>query len=144
MADMGKLKDIYERLKTAHCRYSRDKAYPTFEDGRPVELTPSEMLEVGRGLPREHLFVAYFGDSPTRIAYAGEDVNSMLKTIEELRLPSSWPSNLGEKIFFRFRTHLRKIESGPVHLEEQVVPGKEHQLEFVLRKLIRVYQKQDA
>jgi len=141
---MHKLKKVFNDLNnTTYCRYSTDRSYPTKINGKTVLLTPLELLEVVHDNPREHVMIAYFDKEPTRILYFGEDVNSMKKSLEDLKLPNSWPSNLGEKIFYRFRDHLDNIDSGPVSLEDKVVPGKEHQFELILRRLIEIYQTLD-
>lgn len=139
---MGNLKNLFDKLNdSVYCRFTEDGIYPTKEEYHSVELTPKELLEVGRTYPRrEQVMIACFGETPTRILYFGEDANSMKRTLDDLRLPNSWPSNLGEKVFYLFKGHLRDIDSGPVSLEQQVVSGKEHQFELVLKKLIEVYR----
>jgi len=139
---MGVLKDLFDRLNDLeYCKYSKDGMYPVNEGERIIELRCKELLEVGRSYPtKEHVMVAYFGTAPTRILYFGENANSMKKTLDDLRLPNSWPSNLGEKVFYLFKCNLENANFGPISLEQQVVSGKEHQFELVLKKLINIYR----
>jgi len=124
------------------CRYSTHASYPVDNDGEILEKHVLELLELGITYPkREHVLIGYFGNSRTVITYAGEDAESMKKTMHSLRLPNSWPSSLGEKVFYLFRGHLKHMRSGPVSLQQDVIPGNEHQLEFVLQKLLQVYQR---
>jgi|TARA_Y100000310_G_scaffold213698_1_gene214646 hypothetical protein len=139
---MGKLKNLFDGLNSSeYCRFTENGIYPTKEGNRIVELRPKELLEIGRTYPcKEHLMIAYFGETPTRVLYFGENANSMNKVVDDLRLPNSWPSNLGEKVFYLFRGHLEDINSGPVSLEQQVISGKEYQFGLVLNKLIDIYR----
>lgn len=148
---MPRLKQLFDRINDPkYSRYNLSGTYPTQIEGRIVVLKPQELLEVGRTYPsKEQVMIAYFGRAPTRVLYFGEDADSMNKTLNALRLPNSWPSNLGEKVFYLFRSHLRNIldrnnlintPSGPVSLEQQVISGKEHQLGFVLGRLIEIYR----
>lgn len=123
-----------------YCRFTENGTYPAKKGGCIVALSPKELLEVGRNYPsREQIMIAYFGELPTRVLYFGEDANSMRKTLDDLRLPNSWPSNLGEKVFYLFKGHLGGI-TGSVSLEQQVISGKEHQFGLVLKKLIDIYR----
>ena len=139
---MGTLKNLFDNLNDSeYCRFTENGIYPTEEGNRIVELRPKELLEIGRTYPlREQVMIAYFGETPTRVLYFGESTNSMKKTLNDLRLPNSWPSNLGEKVFYLFGGHLEDINSGPVSLEQQVISGKEHQFGLVLEKLINRYR----
>ena len=101
---MGTLKNLFDKLNDSeYCRFTENGIYPTEEGNRIVELRPKELLEIGRTYPlREQVMIAYFGETPTRVLYFGESTNSMKKTLNDLRLPNSWPSNLGEKVFYLF------------------------------------------
>ena len=138
------LQRIFERLNdTEYCRYTQNGDYPTVGDnGEIVLLHPSELLEVGRQYPFEHLMLAYFGDQ-TRVLYSGEDTVSMRKTVDDLRIPNRLPENLGEVVFYLFRGHLKYLDSEPHSLEQAVVAGKEHHFEFLLKRLLAVYRRAD-
>lgn len=138
------LQRIFERLNdTTYCRYTRGGDYPTVSaEGGIVVLHPRELLEMGRQYPFEHLMLAYFGDQ-TRVLYAGTDVMSMRKTVDDLRIPTRLPENLGEVVFYLFRGHLKEHSSGSLSLEQAVRAGKEHHFEFLLRKLLAVYKAAD-
>ena len=138
------LERIFQRLNdTTYCRYTRGGDYPTVNPkGNIVVLHPRELLEMGRQYPFEHLMIAYFGDQ-TRVLYAGVDVMSMRKTVDDLRIPNRLPENLGEIVFYLFRGHLKEHSSGSISLEQAVRAGKEHQFEFLLRKLLAVYKSAD-
>jgi hypothetical protein len=143
---MGKLKDLFDKLNDAeHCRYNDNGRYPVLEENKIINLKPIELLEVGRTYPsREHIIIACFGDNPTRVQYFGEDVALMKNTLKNLKLPNSWPSNLGEKVFYLFKGHLNDVASGSISLEQQVIPGKEHQFEMVLKKFTEIYKASES
>jgi hypothetical protein len=142
---MGELKSLFDKLADLdYCRYSENGKYPVEDGDNVIELTPKELLEVGKSYPaKEHIMIAYFGDEPTRVLYAGQNVISMKKTISDLRIPNSWPSNIGEKVFYLFRSHLEAIHSGSICLEQKVISGKEHQFGLVLKKLVALYRKSE-
>ncbi len=79
-----------------------------------------EVLEVRSKLePCETLLIAHPpGIEQTWIAWEGDDRQSMMKTIAALRLPNSWPQNLGYKVFYLFRERLRAEanQKGPASL----------------------------
>ncbi|MFA6088345.1 MAG: hypothetical protein WC755_00645 [Candidatus Woesearchaeota archaeon] len=140
---MGNLWDLFNRLeKSEYCRYTKDGKYYIEEENKIITLKPQELLEIGRTYPsREQVMIAYFDDDlPTRVLYFGENANMMQKTLDKLKLPKSWPSNLGEKVFYLFKGHLEFINSGPVSLEQQVVSGIEHKFESIIKKLIDIYR----
>lgn len=100
---------------------------------------PKELLEVGIDVPREHFIIANYGDDkPLSILFVGEDAASMMKTLQQLALPKSCPSNLGERVLFLFRSHLKGM-SGSVYLEQMVNPGNEHKLLRALARLAASY-----
>ena len=142
---MYPLQRIFERLNDSiYCRYTQNGDYPTKgEDGEINILYPRELLEVGRQYPREQVMLAYFGEEPTRVLYAGEDIVSMRKTVDDLRIPNRVPENLGEVVFYLFRGHLKKFPSGPISLEQLILPGKERHFEYLLKKLLAVYKAAD-
>ncbi|MBI2548961.1 hypothetical protein HYW21_06435 [Candidatus Woesearchaeota archaeon] len=142
---MGNLKALFDILNDpVYCRYTDAGKYSVEEGGHLITLNPRELLEVGRSHPREQVMIAYFGETPTRVLYVGEDSLSMQRTLDDLRLPTSWSSNLGEKVFYLFRVHLRDINQGPVCSEQQVAEGKERQFELVLRRLIDIYRRSES
>ena len=138
--ESGKLYGLFRKLNDPeYSRYSRDAIYNSI-DGKV--LKPLELLEVVQTCPAiERVAVAYFEEGPTRVMYAGENADSMRETVDNLRLPTSWPSNIGEKVFYCFRDTLKGV-SGPVALEQEVVSGKVPRLELVLNKLIETYRTQ--
>jgi|GEM_PF-4493548 hypothetical protein len=142
---MPKLTALYTDLGASpHCRYSTSVFYPVTHNGSLGYLLLDELLEIGRDFSREQVSIARSGDdSPLRVAYAGEDSFSMLETLAKLKLPSSWPSNLGEKVFYLFKRNLMRVPGGPVRLEQLVRPGSEEQLNFVLRRLLEIYDSDE-
>ena len=55
------------------------------------------MLVVGEAQPvGEFVVVALFEDESTRVMYTGDNAAYMKETVDNLRLPKFWPSNLGE------------------------------------------------
>ena len=122
-----------------HCAYSRNGTYYDI-DGNA--LKPIELLTVQRAQPvREFVAVAVLEEEWTRVLYTGENADSMKETVYKLRVPNSWPSNLGEKVFYLFRNELKYLcGPDPVTLEEEVIPGKERQFRLVLKKLTEVYR----
>lgn len=140
---MKTLKYLFNKLNDLEfCRYSEKGKYPVEKDEQIIMLSVDELLEIGQSFPyREHMLIANFEtENKLRILYCGENAFSMKKNIDNLKLPKSYPSNLGEKVFYIFRDYLEDINSGSISLEQQVASGKEHQLEFVLRKLIEIYK----
>jgi len=133
-----------ERLSMEFCdsdfiRYTPNGYFPNFDEESCIRT--KELLELGRNYPRrEHLMIGTFEDGNTRVIYAGEDVRSMRETVEALKLPKSWPTNIGEKVFYLFRGELKKIETGSVCLEQEVTPGDEHQFRHVIKNLLNVYR----
>lgn len=143
--DMGALRNLADLLgESEYCVYSNTESYLSLEDNQIIRLKPKELIKVGMIIPvKEQVLISCFDDLPTRVVYVGEDVEHMRKTVEKLRLPRSWSTNLGEKVFCLFNGHLKYINSGPpVFLEYKVVSGKEHQFRVVLRKLIDMYKKE--
>jgi len=137
---MRPLKELFDVLNNRdHCVYASPGSYAT-PSGQCVEgFTCLESLEVFRDSPHERVTIGYFGKgSPTRISFVGEDAKAMKETIESIGLPSSWPENMGEKVFYGFRQALKGLD-GSVHLEQEVAPGKENQLRLVLEKLVGIY-----
>ncbi|MBW2988276.1 hypothetical protein DRJ48_04020 [Candidatus Woesearchaeota archaeon] len=136
---MGALKQLYDSLgRPECCEYSQEGVYLAMGGMCKVELPYDEMLRV---TPRagEEVIVTTSTGAPTMIQYHGEDSSAMLNTLAALGLPRSWPTNLGEKVFYLFLGHLKENKfKGPLSLEQQIVPGKESQLELVLRRLLSV------
>jgi len=144
---MEPLRDLAEQLGTDdYCRYTKEGGYPLYQDGRFQRwLKSAELLEVGLRVPsRQQTMIATFDDQPTRILYFADDINVARRTMKELRLPHSWSTNLGEKVFYCFREELSHgldaVNSDPVAMETIVVPGKEGQFKQVLRKLMTIYR----
>ncbi len=138
------LKELFDKLKSPLCAYSANEIYSTFDpDGNLVKIPALEILTVSKNFPREDVMVASFYDSPSKIAYVGENSKSMKDTVDRLRLPSH-SENLGEGIFCRFRGHLKRANPDlPTHFEQSFDSGCEKKLEFVLKKLICVYSGGD-
>jgi len=90
----------------------------------------------------EHILIAALpGHSELLIRWLGKNANSMKKTVECLSLPSSFPSNLGEKVFYIFAGHLADIpDDEPVCFTQKVVAGKEKQLRLLIAKVLWVYE----
>jgi hypothetical protein len=139
---MKNLKNLFDRLDNiAYCKFYENKIYHFEKNGHIKKLTSKEMLEIGSLYSnKEQVVIANFGELPTRISYFGENVRTMKKTLHNLKLPKSWSSNLGEKVFYLFNGHLEDIKTGPIYLEQKVISGKEHQFEMVFKKLIQYYQ----
>ncbi|MBI4016711.1 MAG: hypothetical protein HY363_03385 [Candidatus Aenigmarchaeota archaeon] len=138
---MGALKEIFDKLNSPYCRYSENKPFETAIPGGGLEkLASTESLEFLVKHPREYLLVLSFESEPTRIIYAGEDINAMRETVEKLRIPNSWPTNIGEKAFYLFRGELKTLDAGPAYFEVSFNHGKEQQLSFVLKKLLEIYE----
>ena len=137
---MGKLESLYKKLNdTVFSRYTPNGIYFTEKNNRILEIQSKELIEIGRMLPsREHIMIAYFETEPTRVQYLGEDAKAMRKTLDDLRLPNC-SSNLGEKTFSLFRSYLKEDYSGPISLEQLIVPGNEHKFELVLKRFLWVY-----
>ena len=156
---MEKLKPLYqalvqtlksvktrENIKTLEqylfLNYSVNAEYLAQISGEVRILKAQELLEIGINQPRkERVIIASFKQEPLRVLYIGEDAASMEKTLQELKLPKSWPSNLGEKVFYVFKTCISENPEGPIGLELELVQGKEHQLKPVLEKLVEIYFK---
>lgn len=87
------------------------------------------------------------------VTYACDEAKRAAETIHALGLPNSWPSNLGEKVFFlirgkflQYEPHQRRwiLQVGwqpyqSVGFHQRVLPGKEMQLTFVLSRLCKIY-----
>lgn len=90
----------------------------------------------------EKLVVDYFGGEVlTQVRFSG-DVKRIKRTVDYLKIPTSWPSNLGEKVFYRFRQSLEDLDEGEVTIQQDLKPGKEHQLKNVLNRLVDYYKSQ--
>lgn len=139
---MYPLQRIFKSLNDSeYCSYTQNAQYPiTQEDGNIAFIQARELLEMSNTSPREHVMLAYFGDAPTRVRYTGENTALMRKTIHDLRLPHRIPENLAEKVFYLFDGELKKFSSGPLSLEQLIVPGKEHHFSFFFKKLLTVYK----
>ena len=139
---MGTLKNLFDKLNDSeYCRFTENGIYPTEEGNRIVELRPKELLEIGRTYPlREQVMIAYFGETPTRVLYFGEDTSTMWQTLRDLKLPRH-SSNVGEIVFKHFRQHLEEyqVSTKPISLEQRIPSGKEFQFELITKKLIHVY-----
>jgi hypothetical protein len=112
--------------------------------GKDIEvLSPVELIALERSTPKESLFVVYHAighsEGSLRMMFLGEDSAAMLATVKELRLPRSWPSNMGERAFYNFQQALNHVPRGPVQLEQMLPQGSEWHLSLILRKLARVY-----
>tara|TARA_Y100000034_G_C6889645_1_gene409059 strand:- start:777 stop:1400 length:624 start_codon:yes stop_codon:yes gene_type:complete len=141
----SQLKNLYDKLNDPnHCEYKTNSEFHIIENNQIKSIAALELLKVFRYSPRECICIGCFEDNlDTRINYSVDDVNSMKDTIQRLRLPNSWPSNLGEKVFYHFRSHLEGKKSDPIYLEQKVVNGKERGFLFVLKKIIDIYQTDD-
>ena len=84
---MGILKNLFDKLNNSeYCRFTENGIYLTEESNRIVELRPKELLEVGRTYPnREQVMIAYFGETPTRVLYFGENTSTMWQTLRDLK-----------------------------------------------------------
>lgn len=132
------LRELYDMLESPFCTYSQGGNYTMFDDGKPKVMPVSEIFSMDIESPRENVTIATFKDDLSRVAYAGKDPESMRKTLDRLKLPSS-PQNLGEKLFRLFRGYLEEAVDDPIHLEQKITPGSEYRLELVLRKFNHVY-----
>jgi hypothetical protein len=113
--------------------------YPKGSEDTLASIRIGEVLAIRRNSsPVEEVRITDFGDDPTRLQYMGE-ADSMRKTVQDLRIPNSWPSNLGEKVFYLFRDHLADMDPGPVMFEKEINPDRVLRLELVLKKLIGLY-----
>tara|TARA_Y100000310_G_C20380411_1_gene667827 strand:+ start:55 stop:549 length:495 start_codon:yes stop_codon:yes gene_type:complete len=139
---MGKLKNLFDKLNSLeYCRFTENGIYPTEEGNHIVELRPKELLEIGRTYPcREHVMIAYFGETPTKVLYFGENASSMFQTLQNLKNPNH-SSNIGETVFKHFKYYLEEHQNQntPISLEQKVPCGREHQFDLVLKKLNHVY-----
>ena len=139
---MSKLKNLFDKLNSSeYCRFTENGIYPAEEGNRIVELRPKELLEIGRTYPwREHVMIAYFGETTTRVLYFGENASGMFQTLQNLKNPKH-SSNIGETVFKHFKYNLEAHRNQNTHasLEQKVHSGREHQFELVLKKLIHVY-----
>ena len=99
-----------------------------------------ELLELSTNSSKmESVLIGTFNEEPTRVLYVGLDINSMKSTIDKLKLPNSWPSNIGEKVFYRYKEQLDNYASGSISIEQSVISGKEVKFEMVFKKLIDIY-----
>lgn len=69
---------------------------------------------------------------------------SMLKTLETMRLPRSWPNRLGEKVFHLLYGYVEQATPGQITATVSASEGKEHQLEAVLQALHSIYASRVA
>lgn len=139
---MGNLKKLFDNIDDSeYCKFIYNGRYATKRENAIVELKSKELLEIRRFYPSvEGVIIAYINKTETRVLYFGEDAKSMKKTLNALSLPNSWPSNLGEKVFYLFRAHLEKITSGPISLEQQVASEKIYGFKQVIKRLINFYK----
>jgi len=160
MREMESLYNIFKCVGSDRCKYFENERYCTssedaadsehlvFEEcvpgGKVYILIADELLLIENDRsPREKVLIGRFPkDGKCRISYMGDSARSMWKTTEALRLPSSWPTNLGEQVFYIFRGHLEmqsrnRVE--PFLIEQRVVDGKKHQFLLVTMKLVHVY-----
>ena len=134
------LGELYQRLGTPGCAsYSQGGTYTAIQeqDGRVVELFALETLKLNlsaTGL-EQRVSIGRFHDT-TRISFTGSNATEMRRTIAALHLPTKWPDDVGEKVFYLFRGHLKGL-SGYVQVEQQIAPGNDTGLEFVLQQLVQ-------
>ena len=156
---MKPLQQLFNAVGGPGCTYGQEEEYVTADTnardsrhliradtvhGQPqFILLADELLTIqSQSGPEEKVVIARFpADGECRICYAGVRAAQMRCTIEKLRLPSSYPENLGERVFYLFRGQLADLgdQDGGVALEQRVRSGKEHQFRLIVRKLIHVY-----
>ena len=137
---MGRLKNLADLLKSEDCeyKYTINASYTTIGNEPIIAV---ELLELGRDNPREYVaLVVPQSQKHLLVIYAGDNPASMRETLDALKLPSSLPTNLGEKTFYIFRGHLENINNSGVYFEQEVKIGKEEQFFMVLKKLADYYQ----
>lgn len=127
---MGKLQELYDRLgNQSVCSIALE----------PAKTGQKEVLTLKKSkTPEETITIQEVEEGILRITYEGKPYD-MQQTLRELRLPNSIPTNLGEKVFYIFRGILQNEKDPKTPLQQDIVAGKEHQLDFVLKKLIACY-----
>ncbi len=135
------LKKIYNELNYDNCFYVQRVMFPSNIDDPTIEIEAKEILEITNKNEQyiERLIIGYFGDDSTHIMYTGENRQAMLETLKKLKLPKM-SSNVGETVLKIFRDNLEgNSEVGtPITLVQKIFEGKEHQLKYVLKKIIEV------
>lgn len=136
------LKQLFESIqphdKNNYSSYETNTTYVTAEDHKIITFNAPDKIILKKDQPRLALEIATIEDQPSRLVYMGSDVQEMMQNLDNLRLPS-YSQNLGETIFRVFGQHLEEIESGPAHIEGKIEPGREQELEFLLKKQLYVW-----
>lgn len=137
------LQRIFDYLDPSPCvSYSRNAPYPLTIDGKINEINARELLQIKKKYeesPAERVLLAYFDNQEPRLLYDGEDLISMQRTIDSLRLPR-WSDNVGERIFSRIRNDLKLAsQTGAGCFEYPLNPGKEYHFRTVFKRLVAIY-----
>ncbi len=136
---------LHEELGYSHLlEYTKNRDYKEVTKGRTTTSKALEVLSLTSKVNWENISIAYFKTSPTIIAYAGQNPETMKQTLDALRLPTARSENLGEKVFQEFYAAVQHLEGQAVYLSSKIRPGKEHQFKQVMQKLIDYYSTQTA
>lgn len=142
---MTQLRKLIHDLDPNYCSYELNPGNVSHEYKSPKLQgagLPIERLSVYTKRKDQQVIIENFKDNLGSFFYECSDIHTLSDTLDKLFIPKRWPENLGDKVFHSLKSVLRYInEDGPIYFEQDIVPGKEHQFEKVLKSLIEIYKE---
>ncbi|MFW6024906.1 MAG: hypothetical protein ACOCRX_01045 [Candidatus Woesearchaeota archaeon] len=122
------LKKLYQKLVLNNQNYKNNIKYH------------DDNLEIRKKSNLEKILINNSNEFNTKVSYMGCNSKEMLKTLESVNLPNSWPKNKLEKALYLFKGNL-EIDNykGPINLENHITNGNEENYFKPLNKIISYY-----
>lgn len=93
----------------------------------------------------ETVLVQSIDQLTTSVGYGGRSTLSLKETLNNLNLQNSYGGDLGQRVFYQFRSALLEEESDcPIWMNVIIPSGTEHKLHHFLVQLCLYYESQAA